>query len=148
MIDDKNDTLFKLKVDTVLSITSSLASVIKGNIAEIKPGFQFRITNWVSSGRPLLKVYIPNSQMTEADVLKFISAVEELKHSPKIKWLDNIGKGTEEPYTTVFWQDDKCFIKVGKDASKEIININAQNILQYCKKDSTLYVELPVSKEK
>ncbi len=147
MMNDANDTLFKLRVDTVIGITKSLASVIKGNIREIKPGYQFRVTNWVSSGRPLIKLYIPKSELSENEVAKFTSVANELKKSLKIKWVNTIGKGEREPYTTVFWLNDKCFIKVDTGVAKEIKNITTQNILQFCKKDSTLYVELPVSKQ-
>lgn len=147
MINDKQDTIFKLRIDTVLGVTKSLASVIKGNIGDIKPGYQFRVTNWVSSGRPLIKIYIPKSELSETDVAKFISVAKELKKSPKIKWVNAIGKGEEDPYTTVFWVNSKCFIKIDTSAAMEIQIITAPNILQYCKEDSTLYVELPVSKE-
>ena len=147
MINEKKDTLFKLRIDTVIGITKSLASVIQGNIQEIKPGYQFRVTNWVSSGRPLLKLYIPKSELSENDVAKFTSVAKELKNSPKIKWVNTIGKGDNDPYATVFWINNKCFIKVDTSGAKEIKNITAQNILQYCKKDSTLYVELPVSRQ-
>ncbi|HEX7458670.1 MAG TPA: caspase family protein, partial [Ginsengibacter sp.] len=147
MINDKKDTVFKLRIDTVMGITKSLASVIKGNIREIKPGYQFRVTNWVSSGRPLIKLYIPRSALSETDVSKFTSIANELKKSPKVKWIKTIGKGEKDPYTTVFWINNKCFIKVDTSAAKEIKNITAQTILQYCKKDSTLYVELPFSKQ-
>jgi Caspase domain len=147
MINDKKDTLFKLRIDTVIGITKSLASVIKGDIREIKPGYQFRVTNWVSSGKPLIKLYVPRSTLSETDVSKFISIAKELKTSRKIKWVNTIGKGEKDPYTTVFWINNNCFIKVDTSAAKEIKNITAQTILQYCKKDSTLYIELPVSKQ-
>jgi Caspase domain len=147
MINDKKDTVFKLRIDTVTGISKSLASVIKGNIQEIKPGYQFRVTNWVSPGGPLIKLYIPRSDLTETEVAKFTAVAKELKSSPKIKWLPAMGKGEKDPYTTVFWINSRCFIKVDTSVAKELKIITAQNILQYCKKDSTLYVELPVSKE-
>ena len=145
MINHTKDTVFKLRIDTVTGITKSFASVIKGNIRDIQLGFEFRVTNWVSAGRALIKLYIPRSTLSEADVSKFIATAKELKRSPKIKWVDAISKGGKDPYTTVFWINNNCFIKVGTGAAKEIKNTNAQDILQYCKKDSTLYVELPVS---
>ncbi|HYM93167.1 MAG TPA: caspase family protein, partial [Chitinophagaceae bacterium] len=147
MINDKQDTVFKLRIDTVLGVTKSLASVTKGNIRDVKPGYQFRVTNWVSSGRPLIKLYIPESDLTDADVLKFTTIAKELKSSPKIKWVPFIGKGEKDPYTSVFWINNRCFVKVDTGIATEIKDITAQNILKFCKKDSTLYVELPISKE-
>ena len=145
-LDDKKDTLFKLRIDTVLGINKSMASVIKGNIKDIKPGVQFRVTNWVSSGRPLLKLYIPKSNLTESEVTKFVTIAKELKASAKIKWLNSIGKWKASPYATVFWKNDKCYVKVDTARAKEISNITAASFLQYCKKDSTLYVEMPIAK--
>jgi len=147
MLNDKKDTLFKLTIDSVLGVNNSLASVTKGNIKNIKPGYQFVVSNWVSSGRPLLKLYIPVSKLSDEAVEKFTAIANEVKKSPKIKWQAQMGKGKADPYATIFWQNDKCFIKVDTNAAREITNITAQNILQYCKKDSTLYVELPISKE-
>ncbi len=147
MFNDHQDTVFKLRIDTVLGVTKSLASMIKGNIRDIKPGYQFRVTNWVSSGRPLIKLFIPRSDLPDADVLKFLNIAKELKHSSKIKWVPSIGKGERDPYTSVFWINDQCFVKVDNTPAIRITNVTAQNILQHCKKDSTLYVELPISKQ-
>lgn len=147
MFDDKQDTIFKLRIDSVLNATQSTATVIKGNIRDIKPGNSFRVTNWVSSARPLIKLFVPKTNLPETEILKFISVAKELKNSSKIQWLPFIGKGQKDPYTSVFWINDKCFIKVDTAAAIELKNITAQNILKYCKKDSTLYVEVPVSKE-
>lgn len=147
MINDNQDTLFKIRIDTVLGVTQSIASLIKGEIKDIKPGYQFRVTNWVSSDRPLINLFIPKSILPEADVLKFTDIAKELKKSSKIKWVPYIGKGETAPYTSVFWIRDKCFIKKDTDTPVELKNISAQEILKFCKKDSTLYVELPVSKE-
>lgn len=142
-----NDTLFALRVDTVLGVDKSLASVIKGNSNEIKPGNQFRVTNWVSSGRPLLHVYVPRASLSATEVANFVNVANQLKKSARIKWLDRVGKGIADPYATVFWVNAKCFIKIDRAAAKEIRNISAQSILQECKTDSTLYVEIPISKE-
>jgi hypothetical protein len=147
MLNDKKDTLYKLRIDTVTGINRSLASVIKGDIREIKPGYQFSVTNWVSSGRPLIKLYIPRSTLSETDVARFTGVAKELKNNQKTRWVKAIGKGERDPYASVFWINDKCFIKIDTGVAREIRDITTQHILQYCKKDSTLYVELPVSKE-
>jgi hypothetical protein len=147
MFNEKKDTLFVLKIDTVLGVNKSRASVIKGNIKDIKPGYQFRVINWVSAGRPLLKIFIPKSDLADKDISKFVLVANELRQSKKTKWQSNIGKGSKDPYATVFWMNNKCFIKVDKNEAIEVKEITAQNILQHCKKDSSLYVELPLKKE-
>ncbi|OQY96635.1 MAG: hypothetical protein B6D37_01555 [Sphingobacteriales bacterium UTBCD1] len=148
MFNEKQDTVFKLRIDTILGVTKSLATVIKGDIKEIKPGYQFRVVNWVSSGRPLIKLFIPVSGLPDAaDVFKYSAIANELKKSPLVKWVPFIGRGESAPYTSVFWINNKCFIKNGKGLPVELKNITTQNILKLCSKDSTLYMELPVSKE-
>ncbi len=146
MFNDEKDTLFKIKIDTVTGINRCLASVIKGNIGDIKPGNQFRVTNWVSARLPLIKIFIPVSTLSETDINKFTETVKELKSSTKIKWLDVIGKGNTDPYASIFWKNNKCYIKIDTADAREIKDPSPKNILAYCKKDSTLYVELPVSK--
>ncbi|MBS1920638.1 MAG: caspase family protein [Bacteroidetes bacterium] len=147
MINENKDTIFQIRIDTVLGVTKSLASLIKGDIKNIKPGFQFRVTNWVSSGRPLIKIYIPKTELTDAEILKFTSITKELKNSTKIKWIPFIGKGEKAPYTSVFWINNTCFLKTDTAAAVRLNDITAASILKFCKKDSTLYVELPLSKE-
>lgn len=147
MLDEKKDTLFKLVVDTVLGVTKSLATVVKGNINDIKPGYQFRITNWVSPARPLIKLFIPRIDFSDAEISKFTAVAKELKNSPQIKWVPFIGRGSTAPYTSVFWINDQCFIKNGTGLPVELKEVTARNILKLSKKDSSLYVELPVSKE-
>ncbi len=146
MITTNNDTVFVVRVDTVLGITRSLATVVKGNIDSIKPGYQFRIINWVSNGKPLLKLYLPRSNFSDSDIIRFTVIAKELKQDSNLKWQSEMGKGYQNPYTTVFWRDSVCYVKV--DTGKAIVlqTITTKTILSYCKKDSSLYMELPVSK--
>lgn len=146
LFNDNKDTLFKLIIDTVTGINNSLASVVKGNIRDIRPGNQFRVTNWVSANRPLIKLYILPSELSETEVAIFTGIARELKKASKIKWLDVIGMGNPDPYVSVFWKNNKCFIKIDTADARELRTVTMQSILGYCKKDSTLYVELPVSK--
>lgn len=52
------DSVF-VRVDSVLSLTKSAGTVVRGNSALIRGGELFELTNWVSSSTPLLKIYIP-----------------------------------------------------------------------------------------
>jgi hypothetical protein len=146
MINTNNDTLFIVRVDSVLGITKSLATVLKGDIDSIKPGYQFQIINWVSNGKPLLKLFLPLSSFSDSDVFRFTEIAQELKRSPNIKWQSKIGKGFKDPYTSVFWIDTVCYIKVDTSSAVELKIISTETILSYCKNDSSLYMELPVSK--
>lgn len=145
MFNDKQDTVFKLRVDSITGINSCYASLIKGDLAQLKPGYQFRVTNWVSSKRPLLRIYLPrNGPSTEA-VMKFAAIADQLKQSSKTKWMESIRKGSAEPFTTVFWKNNTCYVKTDQSPAMELKDPSAEKILEQCTKDSTLYVEFPLS---
>ena len=145
MINDKGDTSFKLRIDTITGINSCNASLIKGDLLQMKAGYQFRVTNWVSANRPLLKLYLPRSGPSTEDLMKFSALATQLKQSPKIKWMESIRKGSAEPYTSVFWKNNTCYLKIDQSPAVELKDPTAEKILSLCKKDSTLYVEFPVS---
>ena len=142
---NNQDTLYKLRIDDVTGVNTSVASVIKGDINKINPGFLFNVTNWVSPDVPLIKIYIPSAHFSDGDVQKFCSIAAEIKKSHKIVWLENLKSAN--PYTTIFFDNDKCLIKTDTAAAKEIKNITALNILSLCKKDSTVYFEIPISED-
>ena len=145
LFNTSGDTLVKLVVDTVTGINSCTATVVKGKIEDVQPGMFFRITNWVSSNKPMLQVYVPETGVTDGIADQFLSTVKQLKASTFIKWKPAYVKGDNNPYTTVFWNDGHCFIRTDKSDAIELSNPAVDTILSYCKKDSSLYVELPVT---
>ncbi|HQW44924.1 MAG: caspase family protein [Chitinophagaceae bacterium] len=139
------DTLVKLVIDSVISVNKSTAIVIKGNIKDLKPGELVEVTNWVSSRAPLLKVYIPTGNMTYEEVVKLAAVNNELKASKKVKWINDLEKA--DPYTTVFYDGSKYRINVDGKNQNPPATITSASILQLSKEDSTLYFELPPSKD-
>lgn len=132
-----------IKVDSVLSITKSWASVIKGNISSVKPGQLFEVTNWVSSKAPLLKLYIPPSAYNSGDIKKMVAANIQLRQSSKVKWINNLEQ--EDPALTVFFNNGKCYVNNGKIA--ELKDYSSAEILKLAKSNSNLYFNLPASKK-
>ena len=45
----------------------------------------------------------------------------------------------------VFWKNNTCYLKIDQSPAVELKDPTAEKILSLCKKDSTLYVEFPVS---
>ena len=140
-----NDTLVKLRVDNVVSVNRSIASVIKGSVSDLKAGEFLEVTNWVSSGASPLKIYIPASTMTYDQVIKLANLDDELKQSKKIHWINDLDK--TDPWISFFYHNDKCYVNIDGTGIKEVKDESASGILQLCKQDSTLYFELPPSKE-
>jgi len=139
------DTLVKLRIDTVISVNRSIATIIKGSEKDLKAGELLEVTNWVSSSAPLLKVFIPNGNMSYADIVKLAAINKDLKNSSQIKWINNLEK--TDPYTSVYYDGSKYRINVdGKEVTAPA-NLTTAAILQLAKKDSTFYFELPPTKE-
>lgn len=145
MFNGQQDTICMLRVDTVTGVNQSEATVIKGDSKLIKAGNSFRVVNWSSSCKPLLRLYIPPSTLTESDIDICLNLAKTLKNSPVIKWQPQLGKGLPAPYATLFWRDKRCFIKTDRNNETEIKDADIQKVLNHCPRDSSIYVELPAS---
>jgi len=137
------DTTVLLRIDSVLSVNRSLATVIKGSGKDLKPGELVEVTNWVSSAAPLLKLYIPSGNMLYGDVAKLAAVSKELKQSSSIKWINELEK--QDPYTSLFYDGDKY--KMNVDGKEAVVpkTLTKASILSVAKPDSTFYFELPAS---
>lgn len=132
-----------LIIDSVLGVNKSLASVKKGNAALLKAGELFEVSNWVSSYAPLLKLYMPSSDYSEEQIMQLAQIDQQLKASGKVVWINDLEKN--DPYFSVFFDKGKCYTKRDTGVNKEVKNYSADAILDICKKDSTVYFELPYS---
>ena len=142
---DNKDTLVKLRIDTVLSVNRSLATFIKGSAKDLKPGELLEVTNWVSSSAPLLKLFIPAADFSYAEVAKLAGINKELKQSAKIKWINDLEK--TDPYTTLYFDGKSYRVNVDGKEMEAPNKLTTEGILQFGKKDSTFYFEMPPSKE-
>ncbi len=153
ILNGKNDTLFKLLIDTVTGITRAIGKVVKGDANQIKPGAMFAVTYWAPELKPLLNIYIPRSTLSDEEVNKFLKVANELKDETvsHMKAIDmNVAGGgnIQDPYLSVFWQNNKCYVKVDNQKPVEITEITTKNILNNrAQKDSTIYIEIPVSQK-
>ena len=139
------DTLVKVVIDSVISVNKSTAIIVKGDIKNLKAGELLEVTNWVSSKAPLLKVYVPSGNMTYDEVVKLAVVNKELKASKKIKWINDLEK--TDPYTSVFYDGSKYRVNIDGKNQPAPATITSANILQISKPDSSLYFEVPVSKD-
>lgn len=139
------DTLVKLRIDSVLGVNQSYASIVKGNIKDLKPGDLVEVTNWVSSSAPLLKLYIPSGNMTWEQVSKLAAVNSELKMSGKVKWINDLEK--TDPYTTLYYDGKTYHLNIDGKEQTAPSSITASSILQVAKTDSSFYFEIPPSAE-
>lgn len=141
-----NDTLVKVRIDTILSVNKSVAVVVKGDAKDLQAGEYLDVTNWVSSGAPPLKIHIPSFLSTNDQLAKWVKLSQELKQSTKVKWVNDLEKNA--PYASVFMKNNKFYVNAddGKGA-REIKDLSLNGILALCPQDSTIYFELPATKE-
>ena len=111
----------------------------------MQPGELLEVSNWVSSSAPLLKIYIPNSSMSNAEIIRLAGINKELRQSSSIKWVNNLEK--VNPYASIFYNGSTFVVNV--DGKNKVLPspFTTAALLQLGKKDSTLYFEIPASKE-
>jgi hypothetical protein len=131
-----------VRINNVTGISSSEATVLRGDINKIKVGELFEVTNWVASTGPLLKVYIPPTNFKYADILKLSKLALEVKKSSAKNWVTDLENNY---YNTFYFKGDKLFVNKG-DKIEEIKNVQLQNIVQAANK-KPLFFKLPASAE-
>ncbi|MEO5945245.1 MAG: caspase family protein [Chitinophagaceae bacterium] len=114
-----NDSTLKIKVINIMSLNQSEVSIIAGSAASVKAGMKFKVTNWVSSKAPLLKIYIPKSSYTYDEITKQASVNMQLKQSSNVGWSNKIE--TTEPDVTINIQDRKITARDFTTNTKDII---------------------------
>ncbi len=139
------DTLVVVRVDSVIGVNQSYASVIKGDIKDLKAGELLEVSNWVSSTSPLLKLYVPAGNLTYADILKYAKINKDLKASGKVNWINDLEK--TDPYASVYYDGSKFRINIDGKEVPAPSGLTATSILQLCKPDSSLYFEVPAYRE-
>jgi hypothetical protein len=140
------DTLVKVRIDSVLGVNRSWATIVKGNKKDLQAGEFLDVTNWVSSVAPPLKIYIASPLGSNDQLMKLVKLSDDLRKSANVKWVNDLEK--EAPYASIFMKEGKFYVNAddGK-GSREIKDMSLNGILAMTPKDSTIYFELPATKE-
>lgn len=150
MFSDKNDILCTYRVDTVEGISLSHATLISGNPSQVMPGNMLRLTRNAPASLQPLRIYLPSPQMSDMAVQQFVAEVKQLTGA-KLKGMQmaqvNGLVKMADPYLSVFWYGDSCYSKTDRNKARLFKNASIETILSAeAKKDSTLYIEMPLSK--
>ncbi|RYY37267.1 MAG: hypothetical protein EOP46_03275 [Sphingobacteriaceae bacterium] len=133
-----------VKVATVTGISSALCTVIKGNIANIKPGTMFEVSNWVSSQAPLLTLYIPETGFNDEKVTGLAKLNSQLKSSNKIKkWTNNLQEN--DPSVSLFFNGSKLMANVNGDKLVEVKEPTLAGITATVTAKDTVFFNVPAS---
>jgi hypothetical protein len=140
------DTLVKVVIDSVIGVNRSTAVVVKGSAKDLQAGEFLDVTNWVSSVAPPLKIYIPSPVSSNEQLAKLVKLSQDLRQSANVKWVNDLEH--EAPFASVFMKNNKFYVNAddGK-GTRELTDVSLKGILAVTPKDSTIYFELPASKE-
>ncbi|RVU00133.1 hypothetical protein EOD41_14330 [Mucilaginibacter limnophilus] len=137
------DTNTVIRVETVTGISTALCSVKKGKLEGIKPGAMFEVSNWISSDAPLLKIYIPETAFTEADVMQLAKINSQLKSSGKAKkWINNLQE--YEPSVSLYFSGNKFLANNGTTIA-ELKGRDLTAVTSAVTKNDTVFFNLPAS---
>lgn len=141
----EKDTLVKIIIDTVSGINRSTGHIIKGDPRDLQAGSFLEVTNWTSSDAPLLKLYIPSTELSDAMVGGFTDIASEFKKTGKTKWVTDLEK--TDPFTSIYFDKGKWLLNNYGKPLAALGVFSANNISSQTMKDSTLYIEFPPSKK-
>lgn len=133
-----------VKIKSIEDLTQSTGEVVQGDRGTIKKGDLFKIAEYLTSGEPLLKLYIPPSNLPLTDVLRYNSINSEIKNSTSIRWVKDFG--SEKPDVTIYSSDNKWMVNIFKEGLKEVRDITAENIKNLANNKS-LFFNIPPPKD-
>ncbi|GAB4093996.1 caspase family protein [Flaviaesturariibacter terrae] len=145
-----NDSKVKLRITEMKGVAESEADLVSGKADDIKPGSLFRVTNWVSTTGPLLKLYLPKTVSFE-EAQKFAAVLAEVRKSPKIQWIQRIDEGI--PDISIYFLNGKWMIENSDNpAPKELGAFTAANIVASSQPRAggrlrKVYIELPPTED-
>ncbi|RZJ82378.1 MAG: DUF4384 domain-containing protein [Flavobacterium sp.] len=138
-----NDTTLVLEIEKVSGINQSIAKIIRGSTKRIKVGQLFEINNWVSSGAPLLKIYVPESAFNAAQIDQFATLVQEIKKTENVKYIDDFEKA--DPAISAYFVGSKLLINIDRKSVEEV-KAELKTLLKLSLNKS-IFLNIPPSKE-
>jgi hypothetical protein len=139
---EQADTII-LTVDTVYGLNKSIAKITRGKAELLKSGQFFELTNWVAPNSPLLKIYIPESNLSYENVLSYSKLSEKLQTGEAgLKKIGTYAEKSIENY--IFYDNGRYYLNNSKGT--RIINCDYNTIATHIKPNSSFYMELPPSK--
>ncbi|RYY89553.1 MAG: DUF4384 domain-containing protein [Chitinophagaceae bacterium] len=147
LVDNPN---VKVRVKEMKGVAESEAEIVSGKATDILPGSLFRVSNWVSTTGPLLKLYLPKAVSFE-DARKFAAVAAQVRQSPNIKWVQRIDEA--DPDVSIYYLNGKWMIDNNDNPGpKDLGAFTAANILFACQPKSgkpikKVYLELPPTED-
>jgi hypothetical protein len=85
-----------LMVKEMRGANKSFATVLNGDPKKIAPGSLFEVISWSSGKAPALKVYIPQTSLTEKEISSYSKVYQSFRQNSKVKWTIDIAHASPE----------------------------------------------------
>lgn len=129
-----------VRIDTILDINQSVGNILSGKAASLKPGQLAELTNWVSSGKPLLKLYVPASGLSPAQLKQLLPVVNQFKSRAGNAWVSNPGE--QQPEISFFFKGQKCFYHLNGRTLTEVKAVQL-NLLSSIAGNRKIFFNIP-----
>ena len=85
-----------LVVKEMRGANKSFATVLNGDPKKIAPGSLFEVISWSSGKAPALKVYIPQTGLSEKEISSYSKIYQSFRQNSKVKWTTDIAHASPE----------------------------------------------------
>jgi hypothetical protein len=86
---DKGYPAVRVRVTAVHGFNRCSAAVIEGDVKNIKVGDGFILDKWVAAREARMRVFVPVSDYSYKDLIRFAADISELRDSSRIEWVDD-----------------------------------------------------------
>jgi hypothetical protein len=141
-----NQAGLRIQVTAVDGFAKSTAKVVSGNFKNVRSGDLFEVTRWVYPSAASLRVWIPSSDLTVANLKLLAPEMASLRSSGQIQWVDDPTELT--PTHVLSWSASGWTLSGVGGLGKKL---RAQDVIQKLAalKDAKpkLFVSLPAPRE-
>jgi hypothetical protein len=118
---DKGYPAVRVRVTAVHGVNRCSASVIEGDVKNIKVGDGFILDKWVAAREARLQVFVPVSNYSYKDLTRIAADISELRNSSRIEWVED---PTEmNPTHIISWHQSYWRLETLKNDSSRIVKL-------------------------
>jgi Caspase domain/Domain of unknown function (DUF4384) len=138
-----DDPTITLKVTRMDGADKCIANVTSGDVTKIQAGSLFEVTNWVSASKSFLKIQIPSSDLSNAQVQAIGEICNKLKANNKVKWIYDLD--IQDPTVSLYYKGGKWYANTQK-GKVDVKTFTADGIAAQFP-GSKLFINIPPTKE-
>jgi len=131
-----------LVVKEMRGANKSFATVVNGHPKKILPGSLFEVISWSSGKAPALKVYIPQTSLTEKEMNNYSKVYQSFRQKSKVKWTTDIAK--TNPEKIYYFDKGQWVFSDGQKAKSPLgTSLTISTLVASLGKASSVFVNFP-----